>query len=213
MGGCRGLTSLSGAAADKIETNMTSPEPDTPGGGAAVRANGADRAAEPAVLLSPRGRRLPPLRRFDDATVAEVQRRVTATAAPLQQIARDTGVSATTVGTWMRDNNWVRPDGAPPPRPVAEIDFAAERKKLKHRLYRALGRQLGMIERRGQETNDGAMTEKDARALGLIARTLDTLSALDRDDGAMRQEPELPDRAELEADLAQRIARWAEGGM
>lgn len=190
---------------------MTVPETGAPAD-EPPRANGLDRAARPELTSAPRGRHLPPLRRFDDATIAEVQRQVTATAEPLHRIAAATGVSLTTVSKWTRDNGWLRPPGAPPPRVAARIDFAAEREKLTGRLYRALGRQLAEIERRGRAEADGAMTEKDARALALVAKTLDTLSALDRDAGAMRQEPELPNRAELEADLARRIAKWAEGG-
>ena len=64
-----------------------------------------------------------------------------------------------------------------------------------------------------QLARDGAgLEEKDVRVLGLMAKTLGTLMALDRDDGAKLRDAEPVDRDELNADLARRIARWAEGG-
>lgn len=196
---------------------MTTPQTDPPGG---ARANGhappgADvtSARPPAAMrLEARGGRLPPLRRHDDATVAEVRRRVTMTAEPLHRIAAATGVSPTTVGQWARDHNWRRPEGSPPARVAARPDFALQRERLMTRLYRALGRQLDAIERRGRDPTGDDMTEKDARALGTIAKTLDTLATLDRDDGGMQQEPEFFDRDVAEAELAERIKRWAQGG-
>lgn len=165
----------------------------------------------PEKILLPREGTLPPIRRFDDDVVADVGRRVMETAEPLVAIAAETGVAQTTILRWMRENDWRRPADAPPSRVAAKADFAAQREKLMARLYRALGRQLEAIERRGREGNDGDMTEKDARALGHIAKTIDTLSTLDRDDGGMRQEPESFDRGTVEADLAEKIRRWAAG--
>ena len=59
----------------------------------------------------------------------------------------------------------------------------------------------------------GATTdEKDARTLAVLARTLETLIALDRDDGAKTAKPEFVDRGDYRAELARKIAEWAEEG-
>ena len=64
------------------------------------------------------------------------------------------------------------------------------------RLLRAVDRQIGMIDTRLRKKG-ADVEEKDARMLGLLAKTLATLIALDRDDGATAKEPEPADRGEL----------------
>jgi hypothetical protein len=78
------------------------------------------------------------------------------------------------------------------------------------RFYRACERQLALVERKLRRPR-AEMEEKDVRALGLLAKTLGTLMALDRDDGAKLKDAEPVDRDKLNAELARRIARWAEG--
>jgi hypothetical protein len=79
------------------------------------------------------------------------------------------------------------------------------------RLYRAFERQVADIETR-LAVPGARSDEKDARALGTLARTLETLIALDRDAGAQRDEPEPKDSDQLRAELARRIRSWAEEG-
>jgi hypothetical protein len=152
-----------------------------------------------------------PLRRFPDAVVERVRDLVTGTTLPLGEIARRIGISHTTVGNWTRHAGWRRPTGAPALLTRATGDFALRRERLLMRLYRVLARQLDGIEQRARGEDGGAI-EKDARTLGVLAKTLETLIALGRDDGASRMEPEFAERDEMDAALAERITRWAKGG-
>lgn len=81
---------------------------------------------------------------------------------------------------------------------------------VKGRLIRAVDRQIAKIETRVCKKG-ATVDEKDARTLGTLAKTLQTLIALDRDAGAQPDQPEPADRDKLDADLAARIKRWAEG--
>ena len=157
-------------------------------------------------------RRRPPAGGYAFDVIETVRRLVVETALPIDAIAEQTGPSASTIKIWIRKYGWTRPEGAPPfSVPRGEFDPDLRRAKLKVRLYRSLGRQLTGLEKRA--TGKGGETaEKDARTLGLLARTLETLTELDRDDGAKVKQPEPVDRDQLDADLAERIARWAKGG-
>lgn len=175
--------------------------------------NGAGNgAAEPALVTAAAARRRPPVGGYAFDVIETVRRPIVETAMPIDAIARQTGVSASTIKIWIRKYGWTRPEGAPPfSAPRDEFDTDLRRVRLKVRLYRALGRQLTGLEKRA--TGKGGETaERDARALGLLARTLETLIAFDRDDGAKVKQPEPVDRDELDADLAERIARWAKSG-
>jgi transposase-like protein len=167
-------------------------------------------ASRPALESASNLDRLP-LRRFPDAVVERVRDLVTGTALPIVEIARQTGISHSTVGNWIRKGGWRRPPGAPAMLSRAAEDFTLRRARLLVRLYRVLGRQLDGIEQRAREEDGGAI-EKDARTLGVLAKTLETLIALGRDDGASRTEPEFAERDEMDAALADRITRWAKGG-
>jgi hypothetical protein len=78
------------------------------------------------------------------------------------------------------------------------------------RLVCAVDRQIDMIEARLKDPK-AELEERDARMLGALAKTLQTLMALDGDDGAKPHAPEPVDRADLNAELARRITHWAEG--
>jgi hypothetical protein len=106
-----------------------------------------------------------------------------------------------------------RPHGAPPLQgPRRRPGIADRQREYVARLHHAFGRQLAQLEKRAKEERGQAL-EKDARSLGVLAKTLETLIELDR-DGAKVGEPEPPDRdvEELDADLAARIEAWAAGG-
>jgi hypothetical protein len=173
-------------------------------------ANGAlATPAPPFVAARPRR---PRVARHSDEVLEEARSLVEGTTLTLRAIAAQLGVSNTTLSVWARKGGWIRPAGAPPLRTAGGgRDAAGQRARLVARLYRTYGRQLGALEKRAQEAA-GETVEKDARTLGVLAKTLETLIAFDRDDGARVKEPEPVDRDELDADLARRIARWAEGG-
>jgi hypothetical protein len=175
------------------------------------RANGMDRAPRPRLMRVPNVPRVPAVRRFPDEVVAAVRDLVTGTPLPLSGIARQTGVSESTVKNWLAKHNWQRPAEAPRLRSRGVGDHSVRRARLQTRLYRVLSRQLDAIEARARR-EDGETIEKDARTLGVLAKTLETLNALGRDDGARMTEPEFADRDELDAALAKRIKHWAESG-
>ena len=129
----------------------------------------------------------------------------------LEEISDETGVGKTTISGWSRQDHWIRAAGAPAARTEGGGRSGERRHaRLMGRLFRVYGRQLATLERRSRE---GAATdEKDARALSVLAKTLETLIALDRDDGAKTEEPEPANREQYNAELARRIRAWAERG-
>lgn len=152
---------------------------------------------------------------------AEARRLVEETTLPQAVIAQQLGLKETTLSTRKKREEWApRPLGAPEAFladggrarwfGVEKADKAAVRRtRLTGRLYRTFARQIADLEARA--FNPKIKTEeKDARTLGTLARTLATLMALER-DGATAKEPERVDRGKLNAELARRIARWAEG--
>jgi hypothetical protein len=158
-------------------------------------------------------RRLAP--RDMPAVKAEARRLIEGTTLSAYEIARQLDIADSTVCNWKKDGGWTRPEGAP-----TQPDFGgrAPRKReprdrhadMVTRLYRVFDRQTADLEARAAQP--GASTdEKDARTLSVLARTLDILKALDRDDGAKTDAPEPADRERFNAELARRIRRWAEG--
>ncbi len=151
------------------------------------------------------------------ALKAEARREVEGTTLSLYEIARRMDIAASTLSKWKAEEHWVRPDGAPtqphfggkaPPRKQTPEERSRD---MIGKLYRVFVRQAGDLEARA--ARPGATTEeKDARTLSVLAKTLETLIALDRDDGAKTAEPEPADRDRLNADLARRIKEWAERG-
>ena len=178
----------------------------------------ADPAAEPTAGPA-NGAAAEP---FGDALRAEARRLVETTVLPQSLIASRLAISPGRLSSWKTRGRWSRPAGAPAApqlngarrgRRIGEtIDKAAARRtRMIARLYKAFERQVADVESRLLAA-PAATEEKDARTLGTLARTLATLIALERDDGATATEPEPVDREELDADLARRIKRWAEGG-
>lgn len=174
--------------------------------------NGADAARGVGPAGGAAVRRLPPRGGYGLDKIEAVRRLVVDTDLPITEIAEQAGIAASTVRNWIQRYGWPRPASAPPlTAPRDPFDPAVRRARLTVRLYRAVGRELKRLERRTRAKNE-QLAEKDARTLGILAKTLATLTELDRDDGAKVREPETVDRDQIDADLAERIARWAEGG-
>jgi hypothetical protein len=151
----------------------------------------------------------------DPATIAEARRLVEQTIRSQQSIAAELGIGKGILSTWRQQHGWVRPPGAPAVRALGprrvETREETRRRRLIDKLYAVCGRYLRRIEARLGDA-DHAGDEKDARTLGTLARTLEMLMALERDNGTTADKPETVNRDELNAELARRITRWAEGG-
>jgi hypothetical protein len=192
-------------------------------------ANGADRSPPPPlvsgaetaapgghgahrhvpVIVVPPTNDHPPLRQHGDELVERARALVEGTTRALVDIAQEIGVAKTTVSKWAREGNWPRPAGAPTRRPRKTAAPMTRRGRLTERLYRAFGSQLAGLERKTRKRTP--TDEKDARTLAVLAKTFETLTALDRDDGAKNGAAEPADREQFNAELARRIRRWAEG--
>ena len=154
----------------------------------------------------------------DPARRAEARRRIEETAESGRRIADDFGLPPASLHRYAAREGWVRPPDAPkatrptggaqPRNLAATIDDAGA---VMGRVLRAVDRQVRMIETRLKKRG-AAIEEKDARILGTLAKTLATLMALERDDGATTRETEPVDRVQYRAELARRIAAWAEEG-
>ncbi|HZP20074.1 MAG TPA: hypothetical protein VFB16_07665 [Bauldia sp.] len=187
--------------------------------GAERKPNGAHPpgADPPGVELPKPVKRVPALARIraDAVRHAELRRQVEETDAPVHAIARAFAVPSSSLYTHIKDEGWQRPVGLirrPPAdrtkrKLATRLDDAAS---VAERLLRVVDRQVVRVEQRLRRSKD-AVEERDARLLGHLAKVLQTLMALGRDDGAQRQ-PESADRDFDHADLAERIARWAAGG-
>jgi hypothetical protein len=156
----------------------------------------------------------------DPAALAEARQLIETTRIPLTEIEKKLGIARRTLSKLKIRNGWQRPAGAPAGPALGSRGWqvatgpeaiAKKRGLLIARLYRACERQLRSLETQ-IGGRDSAVEEKDVRTLGLLAKTLGTLMALDRDDGAKSPDAEPVDRDKLNAELARRIARWAEGG-
>jgi transposase-like protein len=167
--------------------------------------NGADGPASMAA-------REPPKRGFafrhPEHVREAVRRDVEGTTRTIQDIAEEHGVGKSTISAWIRKYGWRRPMGAPPLRIAGGgRDRDGQRARLVARLHTAFSAQLAALEKRASEAQ-GDSIDKDARTLGVLAKTLETLIELDR-DGAKVGEPEPRDRGRLRLELAERIAAWA----
>jgi hypothetical protein len=151
------------------------------------------------------------------AVMGETRRLYEGTTHSLHEIARRVDALVGTVSHWGIKYHWVRPEGAPVKsarfrrRPRAPLTAHARRAVMVQRLYGVFDRQTSDLEARAVDPL-GRTDEKDARTLSVLARTLETLIALDRDDGASSDTPEPADREKFNAELADRIRRWAEQG-
>lgn len=142
--------------------------------------------------------------------MAEARRLIEGTTLSQHDIAQRLSVAESTISAWKVKGGWQRPEGAPQALDMASrsAEQVTEKRRavLVDRLYRVFDRQLMDIEARAALAN-GNTEEKDARALGTLARTLGTLIALERDDGAPADDPEAEavDPDEIRARLAQRL--------
>ena len=199
-------TALAGRANGAARPTLPPPQP-------APTTPGAD-AANARVRDGTGQRRLMPT---DTAAVkAEARRLIEGTTLSAYAIARKLDIADSTVSNWKKAEGWTRPDGAPVQPAFGGRAPQRREPRDRHadmvtRLYRVFDRQTADLEARA--AGAGATTdEKDARTLSVLARTLDILKALDRDDGAKTDAPEPADRERFNAELARRIKRWAEGG-
>ncbi len=151
------------------------------------------------------------------ALKAEARREVEGTTLSLYEIARRMDIAASTLSKWKGVEGWLRPEGAPrqpdfggkaPPRNQTPQERSRD---MIGKLYRVFVRQAGDLEARAARPN-ATTDEKDARTLSVLAKTLGTLIALDRDDGAKTEQPGPADREKYNAELARRIKAWAERG-
>jgi hypothetical protein len=147
----------------------------------------------------------------DPPLLAALEREVEGTTASLADISRRFGLPNGSLNRLARRERWRRPEGAPKPtrqrmpRLARSIDDSGA---VVVRLLRAVDRQIGNIDTRLRDQG-AVIDEKDARLLVHLAKTLQTIMALGRDGGAGTKEP--ADRDDVDADLARRIALWAEG--
>lgn len=166
-------------------------------------------------------------------------RRLYLEGASMAEIRRQTGFASSNAYYWI--DREMAPDGsfsfspvprrtAHPPggRPAGERPGAVarpsgrpDRRGLLRRLWRAAERQINEIETRlaratepasaGEAPRAPADTEKDARALAVLARTLRELSVLDKDAGKTRkvkpQDDAVRDLDTFRRELARRLDR------
>ena len=150
----------------------------------AGRPNGADRHPPRLPVRSAQARS--PIRPHPPETRERVKWLYENTDKRLDEIAAETGVGRTTMSDWARQEHWLRLGGGPATRTEGGgRDGHGRRARLMGRLYRVYGRQLATLEKRAG--SGAAIDEKDARTLAVLAKTLETLIALDRDDGARTQ--------------------------
>jgi hypothetical protein len=150
----------------------------------------------------------------DPARLASLRREIEETTLSNAEIAKRFGLAPGSLHRLAVESGWRRPEGAPVasrrtrptgPRLARTID---DGEAVTARLLRVVDRQIHTIDTRLRRK--GAMIdEKDARLLVHLAKTLQTIMALGRDGGAGTKEP--AERDQVDADLARRIALWAEG--
>jgi hypothetical protein len=150
----------------------------------------------------------------DPPRLATLRREIEETTLSNAEIAKRFGLAPGSLHRLAVESGWQRPEGAPVasrrtrptgPRLARTI---GDGEAVTARLLRVVDRQIGNIDvqlrRRG-----AVIDEKDARLLVHLAKTLQTIMALGRDGGAGTKEP--AERDQVDADLARRIALWAEG--
>jgi hypothetical protein len=159
-------------------------------------------------------------RAYDPAVLARAQKLVETTSLSQVEIGARIGVPPTTISLWKLREGWVRPPGAPLAPSFVRVEGArpdspegrqARRaKRMVDRLYKVFGRGVAALETRLGAGEEGL--EKDARALASLAKTLETLIALDRDDGARPKDPDDVDPDDIRARLARRLYALGQGG-
>ncbi len=150
---------------------------------------------------------------YDAMLLAKARTLVERTTRSQFAIAEELGVPQSTVSSWKRREGWVRPPDAPRALGIqgpGQDRRARRGARLLGRLYRAFSHELTALE--GRRGTDAESFEKNARALASLAKTLETLMALDRDDGAKRPDPEAVDPDEIRAKLARRLYSLGQSG-
>lgn len=142
-----------------------------------------------------------------------IRRRVEESGVPINQIARETGVPASTITSRIRREGWLRRA-----RLSAELAQATpeERSRLISRLYSAFEKQVGRIEQRLRELAEEknvslAETDHLSRTLTSLAKTLDTLITLQDAHGPAQQEEGGADD-DVRNQLARRLEALCAGG-
>jgi transposase-like protein len=178
-------------------------------------------APAPEVGTELPGGRLPSLL---DAIMADPERRealrrqVMETTESIRDIAKGWGVNHETLRRRIKNEGWPRPAGAPKATRPSDGGAAGMRRlansmadagMVQARILRAVDRQIGKIDARLRKKG-AEIEERDARILGNLAKTLGALTEIGS-GGTTSKEMERPNRAEVEARLAERIRRWARG--
>lgn len=148
----------------------------------------------------------------DPATRAELKRRVTETDESYQSMADWLGVSRGAIQSHAKRQAWPRPPTARGGHAAPSIELATldqNAQLIRARLLQAIVRQVDKVDARLRK-RDAEVDEKDSRVLGNLAKTLSTLMQMG-EGGTTAKEMERPNRAEVEARLAERIRRWARG--
>lgn len=94
-------------------------------------------------------------------------------------IAEAMGVTTSTVRRWARLGGWQRGERPIPRRRKADAEADTDRGAMVRRLMLAFARQVAEVEARLGPAGKPA-GERDARTLGVLAKTLETLIELDR---------------------------------
>ncbi|SHO66220.1 hypothetical protein SAMN02745172_02875 [Pseudoxanthobacter soli DSM 19599] len=94
-------------------------------------------------------------------------------------IAEAMGVTPSTVRRWARLGGWQRGERPIPRRRKADAETDTDRGAMVRRLMLAFARQVAEVEARLGPAGKPA-GERDARTLGVLAKTLETLIELDR---------------------------------
>jgi hypothetical protein len=148
---------------------------------------------------------MPPL---DRQTWERVRRLYENTATPVRTIGAEFGVTSAAIHAHARRGAWIRHAGAW--KSKRQLPKVPSRAEFISRLYRAFEKQVAEIEARfGQPSADDG--EQDARTLGTLARTLEKLIELDREQTEDRDKEEPADLARLRQRLKDRLGRLGGG--
>ncbi|WP_334175008.1 hypothetical protein [Pseudoxanthobacter sp.] len=169
--------------------------------------HGAGRDGARAVAAAPRRGRVSAAKRAEARVLFEGD------GFALTDIAAAAGVTTATVLRWAKAAGWRR--GAERPAAAggaaAGGEPAADRGALVGRLMQAFARQVSEVEARlGSE---GGADERDARTLGVLAKTLETLIDLDRAaQGDRAGEEEAKNLDAVREEIARRLDRLRGAG-
>ena len=147
--------------------------------------------------------------RLDPEALQRARRLYEETGTPLHEIGAEVGRSAATIHYLAKRQGWVRFAGAR--RSHRQLPRVPGRAEMIARLYRAFERQVAEIEARFGD-GGAAVGDEDARTLGSLARTLEKLIELDREQTEDRQNQEPVDLDRLRKKLADHLRRLGGGG-